>query len=114
MYRANRVGRSMKVLILAVIVAILFIYRERQVQRALALEAARERTQAGQALVRYVQLRRRCSEEAAYERIAAFVKNHTTLAEHPVIDRLLTNDRQRLLELAQNILRRYPDEIDEI
>lgn len=109
-----RVGRSVKVLILAVIVAILFIYRERQIQRALALEAARESMQAGQALVRYVQLRRRCSEEAAYQRIAAFVKNHTLLAEHSVIDRLLTNDRQRLLEPAQNILRQHPDEIDEI
>lgn len=114
MNSAYRAGKSLRVLVLAALVAILVIYWERQLQREQALEYVRGRMQAGQALVRYVQLRRHCSEEVAYQRIAAFVKKHTPLAEHPMIDRFLDSDRQRLLELAQDILRRYPDEIDEI
>lgn len=114
MYSIYSSGKGLKGLILAVIIAVLVIYRERHIQRELALEHRHGRAEAGLALVRYVQLRRLCSEEAAYQRIAAFVRNYTPLNEHPMIDRFFADDRQGLLELAQDILRQEPDEIDEI
>lgn len=68
----------------------------------------------GQALFLYVQLHDQCSEEEAYQRLAAFVKRHVPLKDWPSVHYMLANDRQKLLEIAQRILMRTPDEIDDI
>ena len=71
--------------------------------------------QSRQALVRYIMLHRQCSEEAAYRRIATFVKKHFPSSEElSAIDSMLTNNRQSLLDSAQSILVHEPDEIDKI
>ena len=114
MSSAYRFGKSLKNLVLVVIVALIIMYHERQIERERVFEPSHDHAQAGQALVRYIQLRRRCPEEVAYQRVAAFVKKHTPPDERPTVDWLLANDRPRLLTLAQNILRQHPDEIDEI
>ena len=77
-------------------------------------QSRRTRYRSGQALVRYVQLHNQCSEEAAYQRLAAYVKRHVPLHEYPFIEYMLTYDRKRLLEFARRVLMRNPDEIDEI
>lgn len=79
-----------------------------------ALEQSREREDAGQALVRYVQLNKQCSEEAAYQRIASFVKKHVPLDDHSFIERMLAHERQSLVALVQELIVHDPDEIDEI
>lgn len=106
--------RSATVLVLVIIVATLVISWVRQIQRRHVLESTRERSRSRQALVRYVQLRYQCSEEIAYQRLAAFVKRHVPLDEQPSIEHMAAQDRQNLLELAQSILAYHPDEIDEI
>lgn len=69
---------------------------------------------AGQAIIRYIQLHNQCSEEEAYQRLAAFVKRHIPLDDWPFVDYRLAHDRRSLLDLAQQILMNHPDEIDEI
>jgi len=64
------------VLVLIVMVVALVIRRAKRVQRRKTLEQRRERNSAGLALVRYIQLNRQCSEEAAYQRLATFVEKH--------------------------------------
>lgn len=106
--------RSATVLVFVIIVAILIISWVREIQRRHVLEPMQERSRSRQALVRYVQLHYQCSEEIAYQRLAAFVKRHVPLDEQPSIEHMAAHDRQNLLELAQSILAHYPDEIDEI
>jgi hypothetical protein len=69
---------------------------------------------AGQAIIRYIQLHDQCSEEEAYQRLAAFIKRHIPLDDWSFVDYRLAHDRQSLLALAQQILMHNPDEIDEI
>jgi hypothetical protein len=70
--------------------------------------------QSGIALIRYIMLNRRCSEEVAYQRLAAFVKKHTSFDDFSDIDRMLADDRQSLIDKAQQILVSDPDAIDKI
>jgi hypothetical protein len=96
--------RSATVLALAVIAATLVISWVWREQRRHALERLREKYESMQALLRYVQLHRQCSEETAYQRLAAFVKRHAPLDEQPSIEYMVTHYRQGLFELAQSIL----------
>lgn len=101
--------------IAALILVVLVVLKVRSVQRRKALEQILERyQQSGQALVRYVMLNRRCSEEVAYQRIATFVKKQVPLDDHDYIDGMLAHDRQSLLDSARSILVHDPDEIDKI
>lgn len=87
----------------------------RNIRRRKALQELLERyRQSGEALVRYVMLNRQCSEEAAYQRLALFVKNHVPVTEYSSIDAMLATDRQRLIDSVHNILARDPNEIDKI
>ncbi len=79
-----------------------------------ARERVEVRYRSRQALLRYVQLRYQCSEEVAYQRVAAFVKRHVPNDEQASVEYMAAYDRQRLLELAQRIIMHNPDEIDEI
>jgi hypothetical protein len=93
----------------------LVVVRLKSAQRRKALEQIIERyRQSGLALVRYVMLKHQCPEEAAFQRIASFVKSHVPFEEHSSIDNLLAHDRQGLLDRALIILASDPDEIDEI
>ena len=101
--------------VLILILIMIFLSRARRLHRRKALEQLLERyRQSREALVRYVMLNRQCSEEAAYRRLATFVKKHVPLDDHSSIDRMLAYDRQRLLDRTHNILMRDPDEIDKI
>ncbi len=90
------------------------VRKVRSLQRRRALEQILAGYYSGIALVRYVMLNRRCSEEAAYERLATFVKNHVPLEDQNSIDRMVAHDRQSLLDRAQHILVHDPDKIDDI
>lgn len=114
MHTAYLLRRSVAVRVLVVMVVALVIAWVRSVQRRYTLERVQARYQSGLALVRYIQLRRRYSEEVAYQRIAAFVKKHVLLNDQSYIESLLAHDRQSLLELAQSLLVHFPDEVDEI
>lgn len=104
-------GGSIAALILIVIV----VLKVMSVQRRKTLEQILESyQQSGQALVRYVMVNRRCSEEVAYQRIATFVKKHVPLDDHNYIDEMLVRDRQGLIDKARNILVHDSDEIDKI
>jgi hypothetical protein len=93
----------------------LIVVRLKSAQRRKALEQIIERyRQSALALVRYVMLKHQCPEEAAYQRIASFVKSHVPVEEHSSIDNLLAHDRQGLLDWALSILASDPDEIDKI
>ena len=64
--------------LLLVVMAAVVVPKARYARRRKALEqllVERDR-QSGQALVRYVMLNRHCSEEVAYQRLAAFVNKH--------------------------------------
>lgn len=105
--------RFATVLVLVVIAVTLVVnYWVRRWQRRRFFEQVRYRS--GQALLRYVQLSNQCSEEAAYQRLATFVKRRVPSSEHTSVEYLLAHDRQSLLGLAQRILAQNPDEIDEI
>jgi hypothetical protein len=78
------------------------------------LEPIREKYRSRQALVRYIQLRYQTSEEAAYQRLAAFVKARVLPDQQSSIDHMVIYDRQKLLELAQRFLMHDPDDIDKI
>lgn len=107
-------GASSAVLIVAVIVIAIVVFKLRRTRRRNVLKQIRERYQSGQALIRYIMLNRQCSEEAAYQRVAAFNKKHVPLNEHSTIDRMLAHDRQTLLDSARSKLVHDPDEIDKI
>lgn len=109
-----RLGKSIAVLLLVVIGITIWVRRARSRQRRRALEQILARYYSGLALVRYVMLNRHCSEEAAYQRLATFVKQQMPLDDQSSIDRMLAYDRQSLLERARSILVHDPDEIDEI
>src|SRR5258708_5674619 len=101
--------------IAALILVVIVVLKVRSVQRRKALKQILERyQQSRQALVRYVMVNRRCSEEVAYQRLATFVKKHVPLDDHNYIDRMLAHDRQSLLDSARRILVHDPDEIDKI
>ena len=101
--------------IAALLLVVLLVLKVRSVQRRTALKQIQERyQQSGQALVRYVMLNRRCSEEVAYQRLATFVKKHVPLDDHKYTDEMLAHDRQSLLDSARSILVHDPDEIDKI
>ena len=101
-------------LIITAIIAIVLLTR-RSLQRKKALEQIRERQQqSGRALLLYVMLNHQCSEEAAYQRIATFVKKHAPIADHSSIDRMLAQDRLSLVEQARESLTQGPQEIDKI
>jgi hypothetical protein len=83
---------------------ILPIPRIRYRRQRRTLEQLLEGYQADLALVRYVMLNRRCSEEAAYQRIAIFIKQHVPLDDQSYVDKMLARDRQSLLEKTRGIL----------
>jgi hypothetical protein len=107
-------GGGLAVLLLVVLVVSIIVRRVRSAQRRKALEHFLARYQSGQALVRYVQLNRQCSEEEAYQHLATFVKQYVPFEDHGYIDRMLVHDRQRLLERVRSLLVDDPDEIDKI
>ena len=114
MFTAQLQRRSVSGFVLVIIASIfVFAWVKRMLSRY-ARERVQERYQSRQALVRYVQLRYQCSEEAAYHRLAVFVKRHVPGDEQASVEYMAAYDRQRLLELAQRILMHNPDEIDEI
>ena len=102
------------ILVLLVIVAALVVRRAKSIQRRKALEQRRERYVSGLALVRYIQMNRQCSEEAAYQRLAFFVKKEVRLDDSSLLERMVVHDRQSLLEIAQGLLAHDPDEIDKL
>lgn len=108
MVHVYQLGVSISVLI------IIGFRRIRSMQRRRTLEQILESYYSGLALVRYIMLNRQCSEEVAYQRLAAFVKKHVRLEDQNSIDSMLAHNRQSLLEYARNILVDEPDEIDEI
>ena len=100
--------------VLVMMVAALVVAQARSAGRRRALELLRKRDLSGQALVRYVQLNRQCSEEAAYQRLATFVKKHVPLDDHGYVESMLVHERPSLLEQAQSIVMHDPDELDKI
>ena len=114
MLNAQLRRRSVSGFVLVIIASIFVIAWVKRMLSRHARERVQERYQSRQALVRYVQLRYQCSEEVAYQRVAAFVKRHVPGDEQASVAYMAAYDRQRLLELAQRILRHNPDEIDEI
>ncbi len=107
--------RVLSFLLLVAITPALIMAWIKRMWRNRALERLREeRYRSGQALLRYVQMHNQCSEEVAYQRLAAFVKRRVLLDQQSLIDYLAIEERQRLLELAQSFLMHNPDEIDNI
>jgi hypothetical protein len=86
----------------------------KSIPRRKALEPIQAGYGSGLALVRYVQLHRHCSEEGAYERLAAFVKQHGPFDDQGSLEGMLVRERQRLVETAQDLLADDPDAIDTI
>lgn len=108
-------GTGIVALLAGATICALVIRKVRSQQRRKAIESLDEKLRQSEiALVRYVMLNRQCSEEAAYQRIATFVKLHTPFDDHAFINSLVAYNRQRLLEKTQEILARAPDEIDNI
>ncbi len=102
-------------IIFVFIVVSIILTLKKNIRRRKDLEQILERyRQSREALVRYVMLNRRCSEDAAYERLALFVKKHIPLDDHCSIDNMLANDRQKLIDNVHNILAHDPSEIDKI
>jgi Tfp pilus assembly protein PilV len=101
-------------LVLLVLVVALLGLRVKSGHRRKALEHRRERHASGRALVRYVQLNRQCSEVAAYQRLATFVKQHVPSDDSSSIARMVAHDRQNLLKITQSFLVHDPDAIDKI
>ena len=102
-------------LLLILIVIAIVVLKVRSVQRRKALEQLAARYhQSWRALLLYVMLNHQCSEEVAYQRLAAFVKKHIPSDNQSDVDRMLAQDRQSLLDSARNILAHDPNEIDKI
>jgi hypothetical protein len=85
-------------------------------QKALAHRRAPRRAspESGHALVRYIQLHRQCSEEAAYQRLAAFIKQRRPFDDQSSLEGMLVHDRQGLVKITQDLLGEDPDMIDTI
>jgi hypothetical protein len=96
------------------IVQLFGVRRAKSVHRKKALEQRRERGASGLALVRYIQLNRHCSEEAGYQRLTTFVKKHIPLDDSSSLERMVADDRQSLLVIAQDLLVHDPHAIDKI
>lgn len=112
---AYLLGGSIAGLALVVTIVAIVAPKVRNKQRRKVLQGILEiYHRSGIALVRYVMLNRRCSEEAAYLRLSAFVKKHVALDDFSHIDWMLAHDRQSLTDKAQQILAFHPDEIDKI
>ena len=115
MANAYLLGASVAVILCMVIVLAVVVPKIRSARRRKALERILEKYhRSGQALLKYVMLNRRCSEETAYQRLALFVKAHVPLDDQSYIDSMLVRDRQSLLDSARHILVYAPDEIDKI
>ncbi len=115
MFSAYVLGGSIAALLLLVIVGAIVVSRIRYAQQRKALERLLERYhQSDVALVRYVMLNRRCSEEVAYQLLATFVNKHVPLDDQINVDRMLAQDRQRVQYFAHRLLARDPYEIDKI
>lgn len=103
------------VLIVVLIIIAITVLKTKSAWRRKALEEILERYyQSKQALLRYVMLNRQCSEEAAYQRIAKFVKQHVPPDDYSRVDRMLAYGRQYLLDNACNLIAHDPDAIDKI
>ena len=113
MYLAYSLRKSIIVLTLSVILLAFVLIWIRYLQRR-AVEGVQMQLQSERGLLLYVQQQHQSSEEVAYQYIADFVKKHVSAAEQAAIDSLLEQDRQSLLELAQDLLRYFPGELDEI
>jgi hypothetical protein len=101
-------------LIITAIIAIVLL-KIRSAQRKKALEHLRaSQQQSRRALLLFVMLNHQCSEEAAYQRIATFVKKYVPLEEQSSIERMLAQDRPGLLDRTRDILAQNPHEIDKI
>ena len=97
------------------IIAVIVFTKVRGIRRRKVLEPLLERyLPSREALVRYVMLNRQCSEDAAVERLALFVARYGSSAGYSSIDRMLVDDRQRLLESVYSILAHDPNAIDKI
>lgn len=108
-------GGGIIVSILTMIALVIVLSKVRIKQRRKAIERILEANrESKQALVRYVMLNRQCSEDAAYHRLAIFIKKHIPLDDFSSIDRMLVYDKQKLLDTAQTILLDDPNEIDKI
>lgn len=113
MYLAYSLRKSIIVLALGVMSLAFVLIWIRYLQRR-AVEGVQMQLQSEKGLLLYIQQQHQSSEEVAYQYIADFVKKHVSAAEQAAIDSLLEQDRQSLLELAQNLLRYFPGELDEI
>lgn len=100
--------------IVFVVIAVIVAVQARSVRRRRALELLRKRDLSGQALVRFIQMNRQCSEETAYQRLATFVKKHVPRDDHGYIESMLAHERPSLLEYVQSVLVHHPDELDKI
>lgn len=108
-------GGGTSVLILVLIIIAIAIPKTKSARRRKALEEILERYyQSEQALLRYVMLNCQCSEEAAYQRIAKFVKQHVPPDDYGAVDQMLAYGRQYLLDNACHLIAHDPDEIDKI
>lgn len=114
MYAISPHRGHIAVLILIVIIAAPILLWVKEVQRRHVYEHIQTMDLSRIALLRYVQLHCQCSEEAAYQRIATFVKNHVLPEDRLYIESMARHDRQGLLTYAQRILVQNPDEIDNI
>lgn len=115
MTRAYLLSGGIIALLLILIVVALAVLKVRNVQRRKALEQIAARYhQSGRALMLYVMLNRHCSEEIAYQRLAAFVKKHVPSNNQSDIERMLVQDRQRLLDSARQLVAHDPNELDKI
>lgn len=102
-------------IIILALLAVGIITLGRNMRRRKALEQLLERyQQSREALLRYVMLNRQCSEESAYKRLAVFMKSHAPIDEYSTIDMMLASNRQRLIDMVQDILASDPNEIDKI
>src|SRR5690348_8864650 len=97
-------GEIILLLVFALIVFAILFSKIRYRRQRKTLERLLEGHQADLALVRYVMLNRQCSEEAAYRRIATFIKRHVPLDDRGYVDEMLARDRQSLTEKARDIL----------
>jgi hypothetical protein len=107
-------GAVIALLLILLALAIIFL-KLRDAQRRKALrQFAKSYHRSRRALVLYVMMNHQCSEEVAYQRLAAFVKKHVPLDDQGYVDRMLMQDRESLIDYARNILARDPNAIDKI
>ena len=115
MIRAYIISGAVIALLLIMLALAIIILKLRYVQRRKTLrQLAESYYRSQQALVLYVRLNHQCSEEVAYQRLAAFVKKHVPLDDQSYIDRMLTQERESLINSAREILAHDPNAIDKI